>query len=256
MIRNAIKVSGLLALMALALGVSAASPAGAVVKLTSGKTEGGVLKKTAAHLTGVQYGETTSPDKTETTNYFEIGLAGNRQKLHCPNESVSYTGTTPESGEVENVTITPSYAGCRTINAEHKLGLFAVVTMEGCDYVFNQPNEEVAAGHYKGTASLTCGEGENVKIHVYLDEAHTIELCTTTVEPFENLGHITYKNIKEGDEGRDDITVKATVTKIPYILHGACDDSKEPTKTREDGEFFSDVTLTSPTHDITLSGTP
>jgi len=241
--------------MALALGAGAASPAGAEVTLTSGKTEGGVLNKTKAPVMGVQYGETTNPEGTETTNYFEVGLPGNRQKLHCPNGSVTYSGETA-TGDDKSLTITPTYNNCRTVNNEHKLGLFAVVTMEGCDYVFNQPNEEVAAGHYKGTASLTCGEGENVKIHVYLDEAHTIELCTTTVEPFENLGHITYKNIKEGDEGRDDITVKATVTKIPYILHGACDDSKEPTKTREDGEFFSDVTLTSPTHDITLSGTP
>jgi len=129
--------------------------------------------------------------------------------------------------------------------------------MEGCDYVFNQPNEQVAAGHYKGTTSLNCEEGKSVKIHTYLDEAHTIELCTTTIEPFQNKGHITYKNIKEGDEGRDDITLKLTITQIPYILHGACDE-KEPnnTKTREDLEFFSDITLTSPTHDITLSGTP
>jgi len=251
MIRNAIKISGLLALMALALGVGAASPAGAEVTLTAGTTFENVIEQEETSLMGVQYGGTTDPEGKETTNYFEAGAEGKEQKLHCDNEGVSYTGTA--HGSDANVTITPEYNNCRTLNANHEKGLFVTVTENGCDYTFNQPEAIEVNHHYKGTASLTCPVGKTLEVHLFLDKNHTIPVCTLTVEPFPNKGHVTYTNQKNGDGGFDDVTVKATVTGIPYIEHGSCDPEGK-TPTREDGEFFSDVTLTSPNHDITLSG--
>jgi len=248
MIRNAIKITCLLPLMALALGTGAASPAGAEVTLTAGTT--GMVKEETT-LTGVQYGGTTDPEEIKTTNYFEAGLPTNKQRIHCANENVSYNGTT--AGDVKELTIAPSYGQCRTLNAEHKEGLYATVSENECDYALRQPSSE-AEGVYTGKVDLKCPVGQTLDIHLYLDAAHTISLCAITIEPFEKIGHVAYVNQPDGDEGTADVAATVTMEGIPYILHGACDSEGEPTRTREDAKFFSTITLTGNGHDIVFSG--
>jgi len=248
MFGKAIKAIGLFTLAATALGAGASSPAGAEVTLTAGTTE---IVKEETTLTGVQYGGTTVEEGEKTANYFELGLPGNKQKVHCDNEGVSYTGTT--SGDAKELTIVPEYNNCRTLNASHEKALYITVTENECDYALRQPSNE-AEGVYTGKVDLKCPEEQTLEFHVYLDEAHAIELCNATVEPFEKIGHVAYVNQPDGDEGAADVAATVTMEGIPYVMHGICDSEGEPTRTREDAKFFSTITLTGNGHDIAFSG--
>jgi len=244
MIRNAIKTVGLLVIVATALMAAAACPASAEVTFTAGST--GIVKEETT-LTGVQYGGTTDPKGETTTNYFEVGLPTNRQRIHCANEGVSYAGTA--TGDDASLTVAPEYNDCRTLNANHEKALYVNVAENECDYVLRQPSRI-----YTGKVDLKCPEEQTLDIHLYLDEAEMIEICAFTVEPLEKIGHVTYSNQSEGDEGNADVALKVTLEGIPYIMHGFCDSENEPTRTREDLEFFSDITLTGNGHDLIISG--
>ena len=247
MLRN-LKALGLLVVAALAMSAmlaSAAQAEGAKGTITAGLTTNGVDDHTHSVLLGVPEGE-------KTDNYFIAGAA--KQKLGCPNASVKYTGTSA-TGVDESLTITPDYANCRVFNKEHKDTLFVTVTMNGCDYVFNQPTTvaPLDTGTYTGTADLVCPEEGEVVVHIYLDKEHKTDLCTISVEEFENKGSIHYKNISEAGK-KDDITITAEVKEIPYTEHGSC---ATGATTKKDAEFFAKVTLTGETegnaHDVWIS---
>ncbi len=252
MIRN-LKVLGLLAVAALAISALAASAAQAEVG-EPGTFTAGLTPSTHTHteIHGEQYG-------THEDNFFS-SAAG---VLSCENQHVTYTGTS-KTGEDTELSIAPSYGGCRTLE-EGKTGLPVKVETHECEYQFKRP-KTIEGGQYTGTAGLECPEGvAGIDVRVYLfgspppTGTPSVEVCHVTVEPFKELGHIVYTNQKdayeptEDGEKYDDITVEATVEKIPYTISGTCHE----TETREDAVFKSKVTVIGGTeenhHDLWIS---
>lgn len=190
---------------------------------------------------GVQKENAENP----TTNIFTAF----GQTVTCA--SGEYTSEGTEGGTETSLTMQASYSNCRAINAKHELTLFVTVTMEGCDYNFDQPETaaDVEPGQYTGTADLKCPEGKSVKVHVFFDKEHKLPACTLSVTPGENTGHIVYTNNPNGDNGKDDVTATATIKEqIPVHEEGLCG-----TKSETKGSFHSSVTVTSPGNDLWIS---
>lgn len=225
MIRT-IKTLGLMAIAALAMSAMFASAAQAQNGvLTAGNTDTG-------HASGSVLG-TQNP---EAVNKFTTGPKGE-------NEVSCEVGTFPASVTGTDTSITvpePSYKDCRAN------GLPATITMNGCEYNFDQP-ENIGEGEYTGTVDLNCPGENKVIIEVYLFggvTSHSFKVCTETVEPFEDLGHVVYTNeVTEGED--DDVTMHATVSNIPYIEDNQSCSSGEQSipNTATDAVYESEVTV-------------
>ena len=248
MIRN-LKALGLLAIAALALSATFASVAQA--EGNKGTFKGGLTPKEWLDTTivGEQVG-------TAEDNFFEA----DGTKVECENSGVSFAGTL-DGGTQTTLTITPTYTKCKAG------GLPATVTMNGCDYIFTQPTTiaPLGTGKYTGKADLTCPTSTGPIVHVYLNAAHTINLCTVEIKAGTHTGeganthyvrelggHVIYQNDSDavvteftnekGEEvkvKRDDVTVNADIKEIPYKKSGACG-SKEGA----DAVYRNTVTVT------------
>jgi len=195
MIRN-FKTLGLALIAVLAMNAMAASAAQAQSpgKLT---IEGGGT----GTLTGTEIGPHT------------LILAG--RVITCNVATFHGSGT---SGNTSG-TVTPTYGDCNFILAPNTFP--ATVTMNGCDYVFDDFTT-VPAGDYVGTADLVCPPTKDVELHVY--ENHTkhtagTNLCRYTIQPQTGLGPITASN-DPGTVGPpavpNDITVEAAGVNVAY----------------------------------------
>ncbi len=235
MIRN-LKVLGLLAVAALAISAFGASAAQAQEgTFTLGETP---ETHTEGEITGKQIGN------VPTTNYFKAGT----QRISCTNEGVDYQGETLTGVETD-LTMTASYNKC-WVYEEDEPSLPVTVNMNGCDYHFDRPHtveEEV----YTGTVDLVCEESEGVEIDVYLfgnEESHSVKVCHILVTPGNNTEHVVYTPDPEKDNGKDAVIATATVEgQIPVHKSGTCGESTEFS------DFHSQVTVTSPGHDVWIS---
>ena len=239
MIRN-LKALGLLAIAALALSAmfaSAAQAEGAKGTFKGGFTPEEWLDTT---IVGEQVG-------TAEDNYFE----SDGTKITCENSGVSFAGTL-DGGTQTTLTLAPTYTKCKAG------GLPMTVTMNGCDYIFTQPTtvEPLGTGKYTGKVDLTCPTSTGPVMHVYLNAAHTINLCTIEIKAGTHTGeganthyvrelggHVVYQNDSNvevtKDVKRDDVTVNADIKEIPYKKSGACG-SKEGA----DAVYRNTVTVT------------
>jgi hypothetical protein len=239
MIRT-LKALGLLTIAALAISAMVASAAQAEVLLTSGKTPS---THTATNVHGVQHG-------TITENYLEI-FGGS--KISCENEFVKFYGKT--TGSDKELTLEPTYGrgapsldcGIQFTNekGEHELSKVVTFTMEGCDFKLKQPTH-LEENTFTGNIDLVCPKEKDPLIHIFTTKAHTITLCTLTIEPplaNQNLSHIVYHN-KTNVGAPDDITATVTIEGIQYITRGKGCPEADGT-VRNDGKYFSNITLTS-----------
>jgi hypothetical protein len=225
MIRN-LKALGLMAVAALAMSAMFASAAQAnnagTGTYTCGKTS--PLTHTTCIIHGEQYGTTAE-------NFFEAG----GEKIHCENKGVTYTSHSA-NGTSADLTVTPHYKDCTTAS-----NLPATVTMNGCTYTFTRPTTTGGTPKWDATVDLVCPVGVvGVDIHVYLfgtPTSHSVQVCTITVLPKNNMtGTTAEAGVKET---KDDLTVKANITKIKYEKSGSCG-----AESAETAIFKSNITVT------------
>jgi len=242
MIRN-LKALGLMAVAALALSAMFASAAQAAPDgvFTAGLTPS---THTQTVVTGHQYG-------VAAENVFKT--AGGASEVTCENSGVTFEGTDTD-GTWTEITITPTYKDC-TAN-----GLPATVTMNGCKYNFDQP-EEISGPDttWTSTVDLECTSPAVVELDIYLGgtkTAHNTKICTVTVLPANNLGHVIYHNIAGSGSVKDDVTATVDVSNVPVEEHGAaCPDGNTKATT---ATYTSNVTLTAESeagvaHDLWIS---
>jgi len=194
MIRN-LKGIGLALIAVFALTALVSSAAQAEVTFTAGANP--------AVLTGEQIKTSEHTDHT-----FTVGS----RVITCESAIFEGTSATP----AKSLTIEPTYSLCTATG-----GLPATVTMNECDYVFNQPVFNAGAGDYTGTVNLKCPAGKRVEVHIYSSAANHAagsSICTVTVLPFENLGSNTYQNIAGNP---DHVHVTTEVKNIPVEIHGS-----------------------------------
>lgn len=222
MLRN-IKALGLLAVAALAMSAMSASGAQAQNGVfTAGETGIG-------HEGGEIFGEQIGELNKFTTAGGEV---------EC--EVAQFSGADAD-GTATELTINANYRDCLAN------GLPATVTMNGCTYTFNQPATATTPDetkHMTGTVDLVCPEKNNVIIEIYLFGSvtnHAFKVCTQTVEPFENGGHVIYTSAKN-EAGDDVVIVEANVNEIPYVEDNqACSAGEQTiphTTSGEDGAIY------------------
>lgn len=159
---------------------------------------------TAGESPAVLTGEQTTHNG-ETLHLFTAGL----RKVQCKTALFEGTSTVPTT----TLTIEPTYSNCESA------GLPATVTLNGCDYLFNEP--EANGADFKGTVNIVCPAGKTIEVHIYSSAAnHTAgtSLCTITVEPATKLGSNTYTNVAGSP---DHVTVTSEVANIPVKIHGS-----------------------------------
>lgn len=238
MTRN-FKALGLAAFALLALGAMVAPAAQAEVTLTTGLTPS---THTATSLHATQY----NPTGNITDNNFTTAVGA----TNCSNALSTFTGTT--TGTNKTLTITPNYVHCTTITKEDKAGTPVTVTLNGCDFLFNQPETLTGGPKYTGTVSVICPAGKKIEVEVYAAgsvTAHSVKICTLSIGETKNIAHVIYTNIPGVPPVKDDITVKVTGSGIPYSTTGICGE------TAGNATYTSSLTLTStnPAHDIWFS---
>jgi len=178
--------AGIAMLGALAIVATVAGVASAHYVLTPGE-----VPPDTAVITGEQIEHEVEGVEN---NYFQIGT---KSKFTCENEKTKYVGTS-EKTEVTDLTVHPTYAGCKVSNVEVK------VDTKGCDYTLTA--ETNATGH--GIVHLICEEGKDIQITI--PSAN----CTVTIHPqTPTSGGVVYTNT-EGTP--DDIHATATVEGITY----------------------------------------
>jgi hypothetical protein len=230
MVRN-FRNLGALTLAALAMSALVAISAQASVKgmFTAGLTVG---QHTESTIHGAPYGG-------EPNNFFELeGLKGS-----CEDKSVTFTGTSL-TGTDKTMTLTPHYKDCTSSKMP------VTISMNGCDYLLRQPTK-LDIAEFTGSVGLVCPAGKTVVIQVFLFgtiTSHSVKVCEFTLEPFEILNHILYFNEENKATGKDDLTVRFELEKIPYERQGACGAKA----TKNDGKYVSSVTITAKGKD----GTP
>jgi len=242
MIRN-IKALGLTAVAACATSAMFASAAQAAPDgvFTAGLTPG---THTQTVVTGHQYG-------TEAENVFVT--AGGASKVSCENSGVTLEGTDTD-GTWTEITITPTYKDC-TAN-----GLPMTVTMNGCKYNLDRP-EEISGPDttWTSTVDLECTSPSVVELDIYLGgtkTAHNTKICTETILPANNLGHVIFHNITGSGGVKDDLTATVDLSNMPVEEHGAaCPDGNTKATTLT---CTSNITLTAESeagasHDLWIS---
>jgi hypothetical protein len=148
---------------------------------------------------------------TNTGNHvFTAGLVGN---ISC--EEATFTGELVPV-PAKTLTITPEYKKCTFLGVAN-----VVVNMNGCDYVFKQPE---GAGPYTGKVDVVCPTGKKITFGT--------ATCTVTVPAQSNLSSVEYIN-KQAKEPWF-VEVVANVTGIEYTAEGACNGFPG---TRKDGVY-------------------
>jgi hypothetical protein len=211
---------------ALGLALAAVFALSAVAASAASATNGQFTSDGSMTLTGTETG-------TEL-NYLEAF----GQKVECP--GTTYTGHAVNSTNLlpsgsTTATITPHYKD-EANNCRAAGGLFMTVTESGCDFVFHA-GEKVSTHTYKVTADVVCAGANVISIHVYLDEAHEIPLCTLTVGSQNGLAGL---HLKHTTSPADDIDLEGKVTTLKITRDaGTCGAQK----TVENGVFNFDVTM-------------
>ena len=235
-----LKALGLTAFAAMALSAmfaSGASAQGGPGVFTAGLTPS---THTSTPIHAVEEGELT-----------ENVFVAFERTLHC--ETNTFTGTA--SGTDRALTITPSYKDCYTLKAgTDEPELAETVTLNGCDYTFNQPTEVSGPDTtWEGTVNMVCPEGKSIEVEVYtLGSTGTTEerstnhgsllLCRQTIPAQKDLGPITYHNVADSEGKKDDITAVVEIHNLHMIQEGLCG-SKET----NESEYKSTLTVTSGT---------
>lgn len=242
MIRN-LKALGLAMIALLSMGAMITSAAQAEVTFTSGETP---EKHTATEIHGLQEG-------AYTENYFEF----NTTKIGCENSLTLFTGST--TGTDASLILNASYKHCGFIvknggTGKHELSPPATINMNGCAFELTRPTF-IEANTYTGQVDLPCEGAKGIVISLYAMGTFTVPkilTCEIEVLPNQtNLNHIIYHNKAEAGK-KDDITATVTLEKIKYNnLSATCPGGKG---NHEDGKYFTNLTVTSDTHDLWLSG--
>lgn len=126
--------------------------------------------------------------------------------VECNHTTTEYHGTilSPAS----TLTVEPTYEGCSSGG-----GTVDEVTMNECDYLFHA-NEKVATDHYKGTADLTCPEGQKVEVDV---TAAGNPICTIAI-PGQGPFPVTYTH----ETATDGLIIEGTLEGIHASRTGPC----------------------------------
>ena len=154
MIRN-LKVLGLALVAVFAMSAMAASAAQAV---TPTLVTGGNSTLEGDQVTG-------------TVHEFTVGARAVRcSKAH-------FTGSATASQTT--LTITPEYKECSTTPVLG-VSLFATVTMNGCDYLFQGLTH--VDPDYSATVDIVCPGTSKIEVHIYSNSGEGSEICTLTIE--------------------------------------------------------------------------
>lgn len=125
------------------------------------------------------------------------------------NES-SYEVTVNAATVTQITAANPKYGKCHT-TGDNTIAHPVTIEMNGCDYVFTQPNKESVKTEH--TVSLVCPAGKTVILH------H--EGCEITIDPVEHIKGVGYTTIVQSEKHA--ITLTAEVTGFTETFHaGFC----------------------------------
>ncbi|HWM64428.1 MAG TPA: hypothetical protein VNP96_10625 [Solirubrobacterales bacterium] len=226
-----------------ALGFAAAATMTMSAIFVSGATAQGVLtagdKAMKKHTVSGVYAKSYGTFKENLFTAFG-------QSTHCTEDEIfSFTA----SGTDTSLAVSPRYDDCFVLDENEEEGLPVEVTMNGCEYLFNEP-EEVEAETFEGTVDLECPEGEAIEFEVYSAGNHEfpmgIVVCTQTYEPAKGLG--TFKTHNKVVPGWDDVTATLKAQKVKGKKHGLCGSAET-----ESAEYVTKLTVTSDTDDVWYS---
>jgi hypothetical protein len=118
---------------------------------------------------------------------------GNKDKTSVPGKHP------PLEFPALKLTFSLHVSNCIALVNESQVG-FATVTMNGCAYDLTI-GEETEAGAFSATGDLNCSTGTEVVAHVYLDESHSMSICTFTFgeEGNQERQGATLENLEGGD---------------------------------------------------------
>jgi hypothetical protein len=209
MIRNS-KAFGLALVAMLALGAFMAQAASASPLTTTG----GIT----AHLTGDQ----ESSHKFTTPN----------GSVTCTTASFDATQVTEASGQINELTVAPTYSGCAAFGFAT-----AHVSVNGCTYTFTTPTKIASGPPVKVTWSgssqlhIVCPAGKSIEI---TPTTFGVSACTQFVgTQTPTGGHVI--GINAGTAEKMDVTLETTLSGIHYTgTGGLCGN----------GETHSDATYT------------
>jgi hypothetical protein len=109
----------------------------------------------------------------------------NGAKLKC--ETVHFYGEQQLTANTEQIKVTPEYLKCKS---ESPLSGPVTVTDNECQYNFHQEERVNSEGKAKGSVTIECPSGHEIKV-----EVKTLGTCTFTVPGQGPLGGITYTNM-------------------------------------------------------------
>jgi hypothetical protein len=134
------------------------------------------------------------------------------RQLTC--ETATFHGGPFANQAVSEATVFPTYEQCHT---KPVLGIKfpATVTMEGCDYLFNDFAHNAVAGDYTANVDIICPPGKSIVVHLYKagNTTHTENLCTIFVAPATNLAGNTVTNVAGSPDDlllHHEVTVQTT----------------------------------------------
>lgn len=134
-----------------------------------------------------------------TTHQFTTGSGVGA--INCT--TVTFEGTMSEEVE-EEVTLTPTYAGCKD-----NLGRTVDVVMNGCQYRFNVTSGSFPT--YEGNIDVVCSESQ---IEVKITNELGVAFCTMSIAAQNGIGPATYHDENE------EIRVGVSATNLKHTTSG------------------------------------
>lgn len=154
---------------------------------------------------------TTMTDVATSVHHFSTSA----MHFKC-NEASGEVNVTGIAGPVESLTasnVSYSNNGNQKCIAETGMESAVEVKMNGCGYRFNAGQNTEIYGLSSGTVSLVC-PGKK-----YIEIVAPSSACTVTVSPQNNLGTVSYTNLKKAGVPNE-VEVSVSLNNVTYVYSG------------------------------------